>query len=230
MHDCSLEYRMAGSDNVAGLIRMTLLFLINNPAAYRKLREEIDQRCGVEDDSFPIKHTDAKSMPYLQAVIRESLRVFPPVPGSLHKRVPKGGATICGYSVPEGTQVGHNLYSIATSREIWGDDAEVFRPGRWFEFDEPRLREMRGIVDLCFGHGRYECLGKTIGLMETSKVLVEVRDTVCSLTAVMYVSLTISKVVRRYDLTVVQPLVPIKLTCTGFYVASDFWVKVQRRS
>jgi cytochrome P450 len=115
-------------------------------------------------------------MPYLQAVIKEALRIFPPATGVLSKQVPPGGDNILGYDLPEGVQVGHNIYGMLRHPGIWGDDNEVFRPERWLvaEEDPEKLKEMVGAVDLVFGYGKYQCLGRTIAVMELNKVFVEV--------------------------------------------------------
>jgi cytochrome P450 len=118
-------------------------------------------------------------MPYLQAVIREGLRLYPPATGLLQKAVPRGGATLHGYQLPEGTQVGQSVGGFLRSKGLFGDDVNVFRPERWLEAAAAddggaRLKEMQAAVDLVFGFGKYQCLGKQIALTELNKVFVEV--------------------------------------------------------
>jgi len=60
------------------------------------------------------------------------------------------------------------------SKNIWGEDAEIFRPERWLEADETQLKLMNSVVELNFGSGKYQCLGKTIAFMELNKIFVEV--------------------------------------------------------
>lgn len=151
-----------------------MLCLINTPTAYATLRNEIDQGVTRGQISSPISNSEAKQLPYLQAVIREGLRMYPPVVGLGNKQVPKGGDVLNGYFVPEGTQIGHNFPGIMRSKRIWGEDAHVFRPERWLEFDDEELKAMCGVVDLAFGYGKYQCLGKPIAMMELNKVFCEV--------------------------------------------------------
>lgn len=153
---------------------MTLLCLITNPAAYSSLQKEVDEAVKQGRLSSPISEAEAKTLPYLQAVIREGLRMYPPVTGLGSKQVPKGGEVINGYYVPEGTQVGTNFFGLQRSKDIWGADAEVFRPERWLEVDEDKYREMNAVIDLNFGFGKYQCLGKPIAMMELNKIFVEV--------------------------------------------------------
>jgi cytochrome P450 len=157
---------------------LTLLCLITTPTAYTALQREIDAAIKEGKISSPISESEAKKLPYLQAVIREGLRMYPPVTGLGSKQVPKGGDIINGLFVPEGTQVGTNFFGLMRSKSIWGIDAEVFRPERWLEADHEQLRIMNTVVDLDFGFGKYQCLGKPIAMMELNKIFVEV----CSLT------------------------------------------------
>ena len=60
---------------------------------------------------------------------------------------------------------------------MFGPDADLFRPERWFEVDKAQRAEMRRVAELVFGYGRWMCAGKMIAFMELNKVLVEV----CSL-------------------------------------------------
>lgn len=166
---------IAGSISTATAIRMTILCLLNTPTAYVKLRHEIDNGVASGFISSPITNAEALKLPYLQAVIRESLRMYPPVTGMGCKQVPKGGDVINGYFVPEGTQIGHNFPGMTRSKKIWGGDADVFRPERWTEANAEQLRAMTSVVDLDFGSGKYQCLGKGIAMMELNKVFVEVR-------------------------------------------------------
>ncbi len=171
--------RIAGSDSTATAVRMTLLCLLNTPAALDSLRKEIDVGVAAGRISSPIRDDEAYQLPYLQAVIKEGIRMFPPSTGHNYKQVPKGGAEVLGYFLPEGTQLGVNIHCLMRDRATFGPDADVFRPERWLEAakDEERLKEMAGTVDLAFGHGKFQCPGKTIAAMELNKVFVEVSIT-----------------------------------------------------
>lgn len=60
------------------------------------------------------------------------------------------------------------------SKSIFGGDADSFQPERWLEAGEEKRKRMEGVVDLCFGWGKYSCLGRRVAEIESSKVLVEV--------------------------------------------------------
>ena len=157
---------------------MMLLFLINTPTALTKLRQEVAEGIATGAISAPIKDAEARQMPYLQAVIKEGLRFWPPQTAINTKEVPKGGADLHGFHLPAGTQVAVNIQGITRSRELYGTDVDVFRPERWLEAekaDPERYKEMCAGVELIFGFGKYQCLGKVIAAVELNKVAVEVR-------------------------------------------------------
>lgn len=195
-HPANLHNRrknsIAGSDTTATAIRMTLLSLISTPAAFAALRRELDAAAAAGRLSSPVRDAEAKSLPYLQAVIREGLRLYPPSTGLVSKQVPPGGDTIHGYFLPGGTQVGENVCSIGRDRDVFGPDAHHFRPERWIEAaeeaDGERYKEMLATVDLVFGYGKFYCMGRTIALMELNKVFVEVSRRISPSCCVIYVS------------------------------------------
>lgn len=57
---------------------------------------------------------------------------------------------------------------------FFGADADVFRPERWFEVQGEQLQAMERNMELIFGYGRFQCLGKTVAFVELNKVFVEV--------------------------------------------------------
>jgi cytochrome P450 len=113
-------------------------------------------------------------MPYLQAVIKEGLRIMPPASGAMFKQVPPGGDIIDSRYLPGGTQIGGSPLSIQHSKQIYGPDADLYRPERWVEASTEKAAEMISTVDLCFHYGKYQCLGKSVALMEFNKLFVEV--------------------------------------------------------
>ncbi|TDZ19369.1 Cytochrome P450 monooxygenase lolP1 [Colletotrichum orbiculare MAFF 240422] len=204
---------IAGSDTTATAIRMILLSLLSNPQAYSSLRAEIDAAAAANRISRPVRDAEARTLPYLQAVIREGLRLYPPSTGIVSKEVPAGGDAVHGFRLPAGTQLGENVCGIGRARDVFGPDAHVFRPERWIEAarggDERRFREMLSTADLVFGYGKFYCMGRSIALIELNKIFVEL--------------------FRRYDLAIAKPERPMKLWSAGFWITHDFWLSVSRR-
>ena len=98
--------RFAGSDTTATAIRVILLYLITTPRALWRFRAEIDEAVETGAISSPIQDVEAKALPYLQACIKEGLRLYPPVTGLFDKVVGPEGDTINGVFLPGGTEIG----------------------------------------------------------------------------------------------------------------------------
>jgi cytochrome P450 len=183
---------VAGSDTTATALRSIMLYLITHPRVYSKLRTEIDASVssGIAPASPGIASDEClKNMPYLQAVVREGLRIHPPLSDVVPKKVPECGDTfnIDGktYHLPGGTNIGYNVWGVHHDTAMFGEDAEVFRPERWLleEEDEAsihKLAAMRRTTEMIFGFGKYQCLGKPIAWLEITKVVFEVSTMVCS--------------------------------------------------
>lgn len=174
---------LAGAETTATALRATLLHVITNLRIYSRLQSEIDDAVGGEGkekiSSSVIKDSEWRHLIYLQAVIREGLRIWPPVTGLMTKfSPPEGdefdvdGVKVC---VPGNTNIGWASNGIQRDRKVFGGDVGSFRPERWVEErDMERLERMRKVVDLNFGFGKYYCLGRGIALSELHKVVFEV--------------------------------------------------------
>jgi len=145
-----------------------------NTRVISKLRAEF------EPHPAPITDAVARRLPYLQAVIKEGLRIFPPVVGLMSKEVPPSGDVIDGKHLPAGTKIGFGAYGIYRNRSIWGDDADSFRPERWLDVPREKLQIMESTLELVFSYGKYKCLGKDLAMMELNKVFVEVGTFSCA--------------------------------------------------
>lgn len=175
----SLLQILAGADTSATAIRATILHLITHPLAYRTLQAEIDQHVREGLISSPvIKESEAAGMRYLQAVIKEGLRIWPPVTGLLSKQSPIGGDEfeLDGRTIfiPGDTSVGYCAWGVHRNKDIFGSDADMFRPERWLTEDASKLAVMNRTAELIWGYGKYQCLGRPVALMELNKVFVEV--------------------------------------------------------
>ena len=157
---------------------MVMLCLLTCPPAYMAVQQEIDAATAAGHLSYPTAtDAQARALPYLEAVLCEAMRMHPPSV-SPSKLSPMETDTVCGYSVPGGTQVGANVPGVLKSEAVYGPDADCFRPERWLEAaqeeDGFRLSRMKSSLDLVFGAGKFSCMGKTIAYMEVRKLFVEV--------------------------------------------------------
>ncbi|KAI9796326.1 MAG: hypothetical protein M1835_004317 [Candelina submexicana] len=164
----------AGSDTTATAIRATLLHIITNPSVHSRLQSEIDLawRRGRISDIVQTKEA-VHELLYLQACIKEGLRIFPPITALRERVTPPQGDIINGHHIPGGVNVGLNMRGVLLN-EVFGSDPEVFRPERWLESAPEDLQQMEKVQDLVFGHGFTRCLGISIAAMNLNKALVEV--------------------------------------------------------
>jgi hypothetical protein len=102
------------------------------------------------------------------------MRIFPPVTGFLSKTVPSGGDTINGIFIPGGAIIGWSPFGLTRNEKIWGLDARLFRPERWFEGSAKERQRKEIKVEMCFGYGKYQYLGKNIANIELNKVYIKV--------------------------------------------------------
>jgi cytochrome P450 len=157
-----------------------MLYIMTSPRVYRQLQAEIDTAALNGKISRPVvRDAEARTLPYLQAVIHEGLRIHPPATGLLSKVTPPEGDTINGVFVPGGTNVASNTWAVMRNKDIFGADCDCFRPERWIEADEEGYTKMLRVVELAFGSGRYKCLGRTVAGIELNKIFVEVSSVAC---------------------------------------------------
>jgi cytochrome P450 len=127
-----------------------------------------------------IKYSEAQKLPYLGACIWERLRLYPPLFSLKSKIAPSGGEAVKGTFFLEGTEVAICDDAICRRKDIFGEDANIFRPERWLEADAEKHRRYYQMVDTIFGSGRFLCLGKHIAMMELHKAIPEVSSATMS--------------------------------------------------
>ncbi|KAF2163606.1 hypothetical protein M409DRAFT_68501 [Zasmidium cellare ATCC 36951] len=169
---------IAGSDSTTGVLRAIFFLLAGSPPVYAKLQAEVDSAAKTQPQGRVIAYKEALKLPHLQAVIYESLRLYPPLFGLKSKCAPPEGETINGTFYPPGTEVCICDDAVCRRKDIFGEDSEVFRPERFLEGDDEAVRKERiRTVEVVFGTGRFQCLGKHIAWMELSKGVFELMKT-----------------------------------------------------
>ncbi|KAI0365331.1 fatty acid hydroxylase [Pilatotrama ljubarskyi] len=161
-----LTFLIAGHETTSGMLTFTVYYLLKNPEALRKLREEIDTQIG----DRPMTAQDVNKLPYLIAVMRESLRLGPTAPA--RTVAPLEDTTIAGkYFVEKGTSIIINAYNTHRDPKVWGEDAEKFRPERMvggnFDALPPNAWQP-------FGFGMRGCIGRPFAWQEAQLALVTI--------------------------------------------------------
>ena len=160
---------IAGSESTATLLSGATFYLLTHRHIYAILVKEIRTAFKSEDE---ITLASTNKLEYLEAVLSESLRLYPPVAGTLPRQVPPGGETIDGGYVPAGTSVGVNHFSCFHHPQNFYR-ANDFLPERWL----PGIRDAAPFENdnrACmqpFSFGPRNCLGKNLARAEMRLVL-----------------------------------------------------------
>ncbi|KAF6231018.1 hypothetical protein HO173_010718 [Letharia columbiana] len=168
VRDQVINVLIAGRDTTAATMSYVFRLLVRHPHVLKKLRGEIESVLGQDNN---ITRAYIQRMPYLQHVIKETLRLYPPVPINTRfckqaSTLPLGGGPD-GRSpvlVREGMPVAYSVYHMHRRKDIYGSDAGSFRPERW---EGSELSDIKWGY-LPFNGGPRLCLGKDFGLMLAS--------------------------------------------------------------
>ncbi|KAK5112568.1 hypothetical protein LTR85_011260 [Meristemomyces frigidus] len=154
-------------DTTATAVTATLFYLLKNSKSLAKLLAELEQA----EVTRPVPaYSQVSKLPYLDAVIKEGMRLCSSATWPIERKVPAGGATIAGMTFPVGTSVGVNVLALHLNPAVFGENASEYRPGRWLEADPEKLRAM-GVAHMGFSRGRRVCLGQNIAVMQMKKLI-----------------------------------------------------------
>jgi benzoate 4-monooxygenase len=160
----ALTQLIAGSDTTSNTSCALLYHCLKHPAVVAKLTAELD--AALPDDAVPT-FAAVKDLPYLDAVIKETMRIHSTSSLGLPRMIPPGpGITLCGHHFPQGTVLSVPAYTIHHSKEIWGPDADEFRPERWATVSE---RQKAAFIP--FSYGPRACVGRNVAEMELALIV-----------------------------------------------------------
>ncbi|KAI0183629.1 cytochrome P450 [Xylaria flabelliformis] len=163
----------AGSETTASVLTGTLNYLTQNPDKLAILIREIRTSFSSYEK---ITVEGVQNLPYLNAVLREGMRLCPPIPFVMPRCVPEGGNTVCGIWLPENTSVSIQAYSI-NRREDYFYMPDAFLPERWLpearNFESP-FREDRVHSLQPFNMGPRACLGQNLAWAEMRLIAAKV--------------------------------------------------------
>lgn len=167
-----LNILLAGRDTTASLLSFLFMVFDLYPHVFVKLREIIIEEFGTYENPKEITFSNLKSCTYLQWCLNETLRLFPVVPLDGRRALkdttlPVGGGPdgTSPVYVRKGQQVDYSVYVMHRRKDLWGPDADVFKPERW---DGRRS----GWEYLPFNGGPRICIGQQFALTEAGYVTV----------------------------------------------------------
>lgn len=157
-----MTFLAAGHETTASAMAWAVYLLCKHPESQTRLRQEIRAEL---DLNGQISSTVIDRLPYLNAVLNETMRIFPPVPLTLRETA--HDTTIQGHFIPAGTTVVICPWAVNTSTHLWGPDARSFNPERWLGAG----RANTGGADsnyaiTTFLHGPRSCIGKDFAKAE----------------------------------------------------------------
>ncbi|KAL3421108.1 cytochrome P450 [Phlyctema vagabunda] len=156
----------AGSDTTAITISALFYYLVKNPGVYSKLLKEIDGALPAGSARLPF--VTAQTLPYFEICLKETFRVHPATAFNFERVVPAGGRKVGKDFIPGGTIVGMNPWTVHRNQDIFGKDADIWRPERWL--DTERAAEMNKYM-FHFGAGSHMCIGRNISMLEIYKIV-----------------------------------------------------------
>ncbi|PIC12933.1 hypothetical protein B9Z55_028033 [Caenorhabditis nigoni] len=154
---------LAGFDTTANALGCAAHLLALNPEKMKIAQEEIDEVCSSDN----ITYEQIGQLQYLDAVIKESLRLSPVAWFACSRECVKQ-TTLGPHLIDEGVRIEADVKAIHYSKEIWGDDAELFVPERWF------AEQHHPLSSLAFGAGKRKCVGMRLGMSEAKMALAHV--------------------------------------------------------
>ena len=161
----------AGSDTIASTARAIFYYLLKHPSSLAKLHDELDEAKNEGRLTTPLPTwSEVQALPYLNAVIKEALRLNPALALPLERITPSTGLQIGETFISPGTIVGINPWVLHRDTRIFGDDAENWNPDRWLSNDAEKVKYMDHHI-LAFGAGKRTCLGRNIAMLEMSKLV-----------------------------------------------------------
>ncbi|KAH8591714.1 cytochrome P450 [Bisporella sp. PMI_857] len=168
----------AGADTTSVAILAVLGDIVKHPEIVPRLQAELDgayRDLGRDENNTEITYKEAITLPFLVAVIKESMRLHPSIQYQLPRYPPEGGITIREHHIPQSVAVGISPRSMNRCTEIFGLDADRFNPSRWEFSDEKEeecIKEMSRMLTT-FGMGSRVCVGQNIALVEVHKFIAQ---------------------------------------------------------
>jgi len=163
------EFITAGTDTTSATMHWMTALLANHPEVQERVYQEIKAVVGQR----PITTEDQPNLPFLNAVIKETMRIYPVVP-LMVPYATSSDTVVRGYSIPKGTQVLVNHYAMARDQKLW-DNPQNFDPDRFMckekevelkAADAPRDPAQQCLKFIPMGTGRRACAGYALAKVE----------------------------------------------------------------
>ncbi|XP_058730366.1 geraniol 8-hydroxylase-like [Vicia villosa] len=155
----SLTLFVAGTDTISSTIEWAMAELLKNENIMSKAKQELEQIIG---KGKPVEESDIAKLPYLQAIIKETFRLHPPVPFLIPRKANEN-VEIGGYTIPKDAQIWVNVWAIGRSSSVW-ENASLFSPERFLKSEIDIKGHNFELTP--FGAGRRICPGLLLATKE----------------------------------------------------------------
>ncbi|PVG00114.1 bifunctional P-450/NADPH-P450 reductase [Serendipita vermifera] len=192
-----LTFLIAGHETTSGMLSFIMYELLKHPHAYAKVQEEVDRILGNE----PIRLEQVSKLPYIVAVMREGLRLYPPA--VMFGVTSEQDNVLDGeYFVPKGTIMLAMGANIHRDPLVWGEDADEFKPERMMDGKFEALPPKAWIP---FGNGARACIGRAFAWQEAI--------------------IAIATLFQRFDFVMANSEYNLKLKQTLTIKPDDFYIR-----
>ncbi|XP_048136137.1 iridoid oxidase-like isoform X2 [Rhodamnia argentea] len=150
-----LEMFFAGAETTSSTIEWAMAELLRQPESMKKAKDELDQAVG---SNGKLEEIDTENMPFLQAVVKETLRLHPPLPLLIPRNTLKE-TKFMGFDIPKDTMVYVNAWGIGRDPDAW-EDPLAFKPERFLGSNIDYKGQNFELIP--FGSGRRMCIGLSL--------------------------------------------------------------------
>ncbi|KAF7958363.1 hypothetical protein EAE96_001912 [Botrytis aclada] len=157
--DEAFLFIIAGTDTTGSTMANALYYILSSSSVSSKLLDELTAHGITSHETFDCNVV--QRLPYLTAVVKESMRVYTIVPGVLPRIVPDGGVVVDGHFIPAGTSISQTHISLHHNASIF-PSPEKFDPDRWLRDEEKVLEKYFAP----FSKGSRSCLGMNLANKE----------------------------------------------------------------
>ncbi|EEY61902.1 cytochrome P450, putative [Phytophthora infestans T30-4] len=183
LRDIVVSFMTAGRDSTASALSWFFYTVSQHPEVEENIREEIFSKVPELANgtiSAP-SAAQAKELVYLDAAVKEVLRLYPAVPSNIREALED--VVLCdGAVVKAGETVSWSSYAMGRMPQVWGPDAKEFKPERWIDASTGKLAAVSPFKYPIFNAGPRSCLGSKLVMME--------------------IKITAASVLSKYNLTV----------------------------
>ncbi|XP_020214945.1 licodione synthase [Cajanus cajan] len=161
-----LDFFTAATDTTSISVEWTIAELLNNPKVLKKAQEEVETVIGKKR---LVCEADGPNLPYINAIIKETMRLHPPIPIIMRKGIED--CVVNGNKIPKGSIVCVNIWAMGRDPNVWEDPLK-FKAERFLEGERSSI-DIKGhnFELLPFGSGRRGCPGMPLALRELPTII-----------------------------------------------------------